>query len=112
MFALRRGLAVGIILTGLAPVAASSDEAGRVRQPGPDWAQLAAPFGAIPPEATWRAEARRSETPPRERRVQMKGLGVRYQVNKSVAIEGGARLGFAGGSPGAFLSLQKTFGAR
>ena len=43
-----------------------------------------------------------------QRKLQLNGLAVKYQVTKSVAFEGGARLGL--GASGAFIGLRKSFG--
>jgi hypothetical protein len=47
-----------------------------------------------------------------DRKLQLKGLGLKYQINKSLAVESDARIGPATGSPRAFIGVQKSFGAR
>jgi hypothetical protein len=60
------------------------------------------------------------------RKLQLKGLGVKYQMNERTTIESGIRLGPPGnsgaeqfgaalpnhGSPGAFIKLQRQLGGR
>jgi hypothetical protein len=68
-----------------------------------------------------------SKRPPSaSRKLQLKGLGVKYQMNERTTIESGIRLGPPGnsgaeqfgaalpnhGSPGAFIKLQRQLGGR
>jgi hypothetical protein len=85
------------------------------KSPTVDFAAIAAAAGlAIESAKTleWRRDEHKAPAAA-GRKLQLQGMGVKYQVNKATAIESGIRLGMEPTSPaGAFIKLQRQLGPR